>query len=82
MKYLVTLRLYIGEYEKYTTQIIEAENEKEAGTAALIGECHGEPDFDEFPDKDGVWDMYEMVYKVYKVKELTDHQYEILNELI
>lgn len=80
-KYLVTLELRIGEYEKIAYSVEKAENEKEAGIEALKGQCHSEPDFSEFPDMDQVWDMHEMIYSVYSVKEITDEQNKVLFDL-
>ena len=81
MKYLVRLRLHIGQYEKHTYDVVDAENEKEAGIEALTNECHCEPDFDEFPDKDACWDCGEMVYRVMHTLPITDSDARLFNTL-
>lgn len=82
MKYwLIKLTLIIGEYEKMSTCIREALTEDEAVKSALEGECHGTPDFREFPDFDACWDMGEMVYKVYDVREVTETIFGVLHKL-
>lgn len=80
-KYLVTLNLIIGECEKTAYSVQIANSEKEAGIGALRNQCHGEPDFDEFPDMDACWDMHEMIYEVYNIQPLSDEDYEVFKRL-
>jgi hypothetical protein len=67
MKYLVTLELRIGELEKHTTQLVEAESSDLAELAALRGESHSATDYDE----DGEWWDIDMIYSVDRVIPLT-----------
>ena len=87
--YLVTLRLRNGEYEKYTSKLVMAENEKEAGKDALLGEMHHgldegarwdeQADDNDEPIYDRLWDAYdEWVYEVYEVKPVRDEDFLIL----
>jgi len=82
MKFLVTLSLHIGEYEKRSKQLIEAPDALQAGTKALEGECHGQPDWAGIDPvlKQKCWDRDEMVYKVFKVKPIPLGDYEILKK--
>lgn len=67
-QYLVTLRLYIGTYEKHTTHLVEAENQQDAQVTALRAESHN--DDAGFDDDD--WHDDDMGYRVEKVKRLTN----------
>lgn len=73
--YLVSLKLSIGEHEKSSNRLVVADNEQSAGTLALISECHNEPDFED-DKKQSCWDCGEMIYRVQRVKELSDKDYE------
>ena len=81
MKYFVVLTIQIGENQKHGYHAIEANSKKEAGTQALINECHSTPDFDEFPEKDACWDLGEMIYTVYSVEPLSDQNAKVLEDL-
>lgn len=62
--YFVTLELTLGEFEKYTSTIVTAENAEEAKRVALEGECHERPIFNEEQDacEDGTTGMrYEII---------------------
>ena len=83
MKYwMVLLELIIGEYEKTSRSLEIAATSQEAGELALIGECHGDPDWNE---DDGsrtmVWDCGEMVYRVYNTIELSKEEYEFMTSI-
>jgi len=78
MKYLVTLKLHLGEYEKSNQHIVDAKSSIDAGVIALKNECHNTPDF---PNKETAWDGVDLVYKVRSVIGLTDLEYEILSKL-
>ncbi len=80
--YVITLNLVLGEYEKTTHDLISSDNENTAGTQALIQECHDEPDFDLFPDKQSCWDCGEMLYQVGRVTELNQEDYESFKRII
>ena len=47
--YFVTLEMIIGEFEKMSHHVVQAKDEHKAGTVAIVGECHGQPDW---TDKD------------------------------
>lgn len=83
MKFFVRLTLVIGSCEKTSKHIIDASDSLQAGTGALINECHGEPNWCDDPIlKQLVWDMHEMAYKVSEVKLLTKSEYEVLSRFI
>ena len=73
--YLVRIDLTISGYEKQSNYCIKADSREEAGRLALLGECHGEVDFSEFPDKNACMDCDEMYYKVGSVKEISYEEY-------
>jgi hypothetical protein len=79
--YLIHLTLTLGEYEKSNFSVVLSSSEEEAIEIALRGECHNEPDFNEFPDKDAVWDGGEYVYTADRAVLLTEEQYNVLKEL-
>lgn len=70
-KFLVDLKLQIGEYEKSTMHLIESETREQAMLQAMADESHGEANMDSC---DGVWwDMGgEMAYCVRKCEPITD----------
>ncbi len=78
--YIVTLNLILGEYEKISRILVEAEDKERAGIAALKAESHDNEDgFDE----DGYWwDCgWGYVYKVYWVEEVEDQsEWEVLEK--
>ena len=80
--YLVTLNLRLGSVEKTARALIEAKTADEDGTSALIGECHEEPDFSDYPDKQSCWDMGEFVYEVYSVKLIEPEELPVLHKYI
>lgn len=61
-KFIVGVECTIGEYEKRTIHLIEAETREQAMLQALADESHGNANF----DADCIWwDMFgEMAYKV------------------
>jgi len=69
--WLVKLELTLGDIEKNATHVVTADTKQEAMEAALYGECHDTPDFEEFPDKDACWDMGMYVYAVSSCEPLT-----------
>ncbi|MDC0644082.1 hypothetical protein OAP32_00730 [Crocinitomicaceae bacterium] len=80
--YLVRLDMIIGEYEKQSNHAVQANSATEAGTTALRNECHDEPDFSDYPDKQSCWDCGEMIYKVGAVKELSDIEFAKYKSLV
>lgn len=60
-KYLVKLRLILGEYEKHTTHLIEAEDGEQASEQALADESHND---DAGYQDDGHWWDDGYVYRV------------------
>ena len=80
--YIVKLTLIMGDIEKGTIQLVNAETREEAGTHALKMECHEDPDFSEFPDLQSCWDMGENIYKVYSCQQLDQNEYEVLKRYL
>jgi hypothetical protein len=79
--YLVALTIQYDDYEKATLRLVCATDEKQAGIEALVCECLDEPDFTEFPEKDGCWDLGEFIYLVRSVKHLTKEEMRLYVEL-
>lgn len=80
--YFVTLKLTLGEFEKYTTSIVTAENEEEAKRVALEGECHDRPFiFNEDPDvcDDGATGM---IYEVCECRLIPQEDLAVLRKYI
>ncbi len=80
--YLVTLNLILGEIEKTARHLVAADSEDEAGTIALTGECHDEPDFEGYPDKQACWDMGQYVYRIYDVQLVEADELPVLQKYI
>lgn len=77
-RFIISLKLFLGSYEKSSKHLITARTEKEAITKAFENECHGTPDYDEFPCKTACWDCGEYVYKVDSVKQVNQEEFDIL----
>ena len=73
--YVVTLTMYIGEYEKSSLHLIRAESPKEAGIKAQEYECHNDPDFSH--DSGACWDDW-MCYRVANVRQIDDGEFNVL----
>lgn len=68
--FYVTLRLYIGGYEKCVSTFRRAANSDDAEYDALCGETHNEPlTRQQFDDGDEWWDDY-MIYKIDSVERV------------
>lgn len=80
--YLVKLKLVSGDIEKSSLRLVEADNEREAGVAAMEAEAHYSLNFDDYPEADGCWDGSEWVYTVRGIKPLTSEQAQAYRELI
>ena len=79
--YLVRLKLQIGEYEKGSDMIINADNEQDAGKMAMALECHGNAHWGE--DEHCVYDLGgEFAYKVKGTQELTEDDFQVLKRFI
>lgn len=78
--YLVKLTLIIGDFEKSSSIVVQAVNEKKAGTLALVMECHDKPDWTN-NNKNECWDCGQMIYRVYSIQELNDIEFETLKKL-
>jgi len=74
--YVVRLIMYIAGYEKQAVTCVQAASCDEAGTLALIGECHNDPEWDD-DSKQSCWDDA-MIYVVAGVDEVNDAEYEVL----
>ncbi len=77
-RFVVSLKLFLGSYEKSSNHLITARTEKEAISKAFEDECHDTPDYDEFPCKTACWDCGEYVYKVDSVKQVNQEEFKIL----
>ena len=80
--YLVKLKLVSGDIEKSSLRLVEADNEREAGIAAMEAEANYNLDFSDYPDGDGCWDGAEWIYTVRGTKRLTTEQAQAYRELI
>ena len=82
--YLVDVKLNIGEYEKSSRHLVDAENENKALEFALLGECHnnlGEGSEWTDDDKDQIEDDFGgMIYSAYSVKEISEEDAETLKK--
>ena len=78
--YFVTLELTLGEFEKYTSTIVTAENEEEAKRVALEGECHERPIF-KWQDacEDGATGM---IYEVFECRLILQEDLAVLRKYI
>jgi len=75
--YLVTLKLQIGEYEKVSISVVDADNDHDAGVMAQVLECHG----NEHWENETVYDLGgEFAYRVRSVTELTPPDADILKK--
>ena len=70
--YLVKLNLQVGEYEKSSVHLVEAEFPIQATKIALEGECHNDiGDGAEYLNSDQVEDAHgEMIYTLHSVKKV------------
>jgi hypothetical protein len=80
--WLVKLTLHIGEYEKTAIHVVTASTEEQAMQNAIVAECHGDPDYEEYPDKLGCWDVGEFVYVPFYCRELSSQEYTILDSIL
>ena len=76
-KYLVSITIHIGGYEKVTHNVVEAEDVEQASITALKDECHNDPDV---ISDSSVWDDL-FYYEVYEVQEITPNQLHVLKKL-
>lgn len=77
--WLVKLILYLGEYEKTSHNVVDADDEYAAWKLALEGECHNDCHMDE--DGGSCWDGTEFRYVVYEATELTEQDNATLRRL-
>ena len=76
--YFVKLTLQIGECEKGTSTLVQAEDKASASKFALALECHGNSTFE---GDDLVWDMGgEMAYTIWGIEEVSDADLEVLKK--
>jgi hypothetical protein len=79
--YLVRLKLQIGEYEKGSDMIINADNEEQAGQMAMALECHGNAHWGEHSGI--VYDLGgEFAYSVKGTQELTEDDFQVLKRFV
>lgn len=78
-KFLVDLKLQIGEYEKNNVHLIDAETKQQAMLQALANESHGNANLD---TDDGIWwDMGgEMAYCVRRCEPVADETAKALTD--
>ncbi|ASV43971.1 hypothetical protein [Pseudoalteromonas phage KB12-38] len=78
--YVVTLRLYLGSYEKHVRHLVSAEDTDKAHEAALSGESHND---DAGYNSEGEWwDGWDMFYRVVDCEEVTPEEFTILNKYL
>ncbi len=79
--FVVKITIQAGEYEKISTKLIRAYNQKEAEKNALLGECHGViGESSEWTDK-GISDLgMEFHYSIYSCKAVKAEHVDILFE--
>jgi hypothetical protein len=80
-KFVVKLTMYMDGYEKTSTHVVSAENEFDAQVIAMESECHNEPDYEDFPEKDGCTDDC-FIYEPWKVTEITQEEFYILQRYL
>ena len=73
--FLVELKIQAGEYEKSCLKLENAETKEEAGKMAILGECHGEPEWTDTGAADLGWEFH---YSVYNCKEVLPEHVSIL----
>ena len=62
MHYIVNLRLILGEYEKSSMHVVDANTATEASQLALANECNQNCHME--PDGESCWDGSDFVYRV------------------
>ena len=80
--YVVTLLLRLGEYEKHTRQLLEAESEDDACYLALCGETHNAPLTKEQYDNDDEWWDDCSIYEIDGVKVVAPDQVDVLKQYL
>jgi len=81
--YIVKIDIVSYSGERVVVDLVKATSEYEAGIIALKNQCHGEPDFREFPKMDGCFDMGEYVYTVDTVTIIeTEYEYLTLSKYL
>lgn len=78
--FFVRLRLYIGEYEKSSKQVLFAEDFEKAAIIAMENECHGTPEFEE--GGGACMDMGEMRYRIDSICNLEEKDAEVLRRFL
>jgi len=78
--YVVTLRLYLGSYEKHVRHLISAEDTDKAHKAALLGESHN--DEADYNSEGEWWDGWDMAYRVVNCEEVTPEEFTVLNKYL
>lgn len=74
--YRVTLKVLLGDYEKYITTVQEADGAEQAEYMALRGETHNASlSFKEWCEGVEWWDDY-MLYDVYSTKNISEQTYK------
>ena len=87
MYFFITLRMFLGEIEKYHHGVYKAENEEEARKSALIGECHfhcseeeAEEAYEEDKDDNQIWDGGMYIYRIYGCDEVPEEDIPVLKK--
>lgn len=76
--WLVTLRLRLGDYEKYTTQVVHTTSKAKAGYMALCDETHNEPLSRRAYDKGEEWWDDGWMYELYDTRPIEPDHVTIL----
>lgn len=80
-KFIVTLLLNLGGFEKYSLTFVCAKNENKAVELALELECHG--DFAFSKNKNSITDLAnDFEYFVHSCKEIPENEVEILEKYL
>lgn len=78
--YVVTVRCFIGCYEKNIRHVVSANDDEQASEEALRGESHN--DEAGYNSEGEWWDGCDMAYRVVGCEEVTPEEFKILNKYI
>lgn len=81
--YFVKLKLVIGEYEKSSSILVRAANEKQAGVYAMYCESHYPGSLDWESELTGVYDdCGGLAYRVQRCEEVSVSDYEVMSKYL
>lgn len=80
MKYLIKLKMILGEFEKSSSHLIIAEDSGNAYFQACENESHGSMEYDPYIN---AWvDEAQFAYKLEKINELTNEEWDFLKKFL